>query len=120
MERDYWQKRVDQGWKNLMSDINSLIYGKKEPIKTEIKRDEQGTPLVVNTINNYPTGKQFQHLGFWKTVFLIVFLSMVVVTTYYIITEPEALIIFGNRLGGLFKKIVFFLPCLHTRDNEFF
>jgi len=102
MERDYWQKRVEAGWRALTNDISNLINGKK-PVETQIKRDEQGNPLVVNTINNYPTGKQFQYLGFWKTIFLILFLSMIVVITFYLITEPETLVDFGQKIVGLFK-----------------
>ena len=123
MDRNYWKHAGNAKWgmEQLAKDMKSHLYPKRTqknqsnntniraPTTNENTPEQTGYSPAPSYVTNYynspnqTTGKQFQTIGLFKTMVLIVFLSLIVLITYYLITEPEVLVEFGRRIVEFFK-----------------
>jgi len=91
--------RAEKGLEMLGNDIYEYLHGKKE--QTEIKTTESDGK-IVNIINNYGNTTPSVKYSFVRTGIMIIFMTALVVGTYMILTNPHAIVDFGNWLRTLF------------------
>jgi len=90
--------QAQKGLEMLGQDIYNYLSKKKEPeVKTETKDGK-----IINTINVYGNTTPSVKFGFIRTVWIVFWMVVMIAVTWTIITNPGAIINFGNWLHNLF------------------
>jgi hypothetical protein len=125
MNKKYWQRAGNPKWgsKMLAQDIQRIVNPLRQeqsqvnnnyngrPPQTIVEGSNQvdrGSPTYVYNNYNYPSQpnyKSFQTISLWKMVFLILFLVVIVVITFYLITDPEMLVESGEKIVHFLHQI---------------
>lgn len=95
-------ERARDGLRMLGEDISTYLNGKKQ------KKEYEPVPSdgkIVNIINNYGTRTPTTRFAFLNTAWIVLWMVVLVVGTYIIITNPQAIINFGTWLKTLFGAI---------------
>ena len=94
-------ERAEQGLHDLATDIRDAL---RRHESQEIKTTESDGK-IINTINVYPNGTISQpsvKFRFVKDLWTVLVMTGIIVGVYIIITNPGAIINFGNWLHNLF------------------
>lgn len=92
-------ERAEQGLHDLATDIRDAL---RRHESQEIKTTESKSGGVTNIINNYPSRTPSMKFGFVRTVWAVFWMVVLIAITWTIITNPGAIINFGNWLHNLF------------------
>ena len=90
--------RAREGLRRLGEDIASYLSEKETDIKTTTSKNG----AIINNIYNYGTRTPSVKFGFVRTVWAVFWMVVMIAITWTIITNPGAIIHFGNWLYNLF------------------